>query len=392
VKPIERVLIMAPFGVYPPRAGGHAAVLEPAQVMARLGIRVTLFGYGVRRFEAFRHVRPFVRAIEPNLTEYRHVSVWNWVDFIRRSRSGAPPWDAGRVLNLIRPRRLRAYYEAADVVLYESPWLFPYAPCPKPTVLVAQNAEMTLLESNRALRPNLLAQAERVEREAWTRAGLRWCFSDKDRRALSERYGRREAAVIPMAIDETRAAPASEAQRSAARSQLGVGNRYVVLFTGSWHLPNQRALEGIAVWSRRMDPAEFLFIAAGTVGRRPERLPGFRITGQVADMAPYFHAADCCINPVTEGSGVNVKLLEYLARGLPTITTPFGARGYTFENDRHLMVRDPEAFESAMRFARENPEWVRRLAATGRDEVLRRYTWAETVRQRLRRISAQGDA
>jgi hypothetical protein len=47
-----------------------------------------------------------------------------------------------------------------------------------------------------------------------------------------------------------------------------------------------------------------------------------------ADLAPWLHAADAGLNPVTRGGGSNVKLATYLAAGLAAVSTPFGVRGY----------------------------------------------------------------
>jgi hypothetical protein len=47
----------------------------------------------------------------------------------------------------------------------------------------------------------------------------------------------------------------------------------------------------------------------------------------VPEVPPYFAAADIGLNPITRGSGSNVKLFEYLVARLPVISTAFGVRG-----------------------------------------------------------------
>jgi hypothetical protein len=56
-----------------------------------------------------------------------------------------------------------------------------------------------------------------------------------------------------------------------------------------------------------------------------------QIIGQVNEetMHNLFINAHAFINLVTEGSGTHLKLARALAYGLPIITTPEGARGYT---------------------------------------------------------------
>ncbi|MHC4471506.1 MAG: glycosyltransferase [Planctomycetota bacterium] len=314
---LARLVVLSPFGVNPPRSGGHHAVLSPARCLARDGVEVHLFGLGVRRFEAFRHFRSFIREVERNLTEERLISWWNWLDYAMRGRSGLPPLGAGRCLEKRASAVLRRKCEEADVVQCESPWLFPFAASYAPVVLVAHNCEADLLPDGargRAARPRV----EEIEGRAWREADRVICLTSEDAGALASRYGEREAAVVPLGVDTERIAPPERGERERARRELGVADRFVVLFTGAWHLPNRRAAERIKEWSRDADETA-LYVVAGSVGERAERTGSYRATGTVPDLRPWFAAADCCVNPVTEGSGANVKLLEYLACGLPVV-------------------------------------------------------------------------
>lgn len=47
-------------------------------------------------------------------------------------------------------------------------------------------------------------------------------------------------------------------------------------------------------------------------------------------------ASDIAINPVISGSGINIKMIDYMAAGLPVVTTKIGARG--FENGNEDMI------------------------------------------------------
>jgi glycosyltransferase involved in cell wall biosynthesis len=58
--------------------------------------------------------------------------------------------------------------------------------------------------------------------------------------------------------------------------------------------------------------------------------------GVVDRLRPLLAAADVAVNPIGSGSGSNVKLAEYLAAGLPVVTTPVGLRGY--EAFAHLVT------------------------------------------------------
>ena len=66
---------------------------------------------------------------------------------------------------------------------------------------------------------------------------------------------------------------------------------------------------------------------AGTVSQDLVNEPHFKVLGKVPEMHPYFAAADFGLNPMLKGSGVNVKMIEFIAAHLPIIATEFGCRG-----------------------------------------------------------------
>jgi glycosyltransferase involved in cell wall biosynthesis len=372
---------MAPFGVFPPRNGGHTAVLDPARALARGGVDVHLFGLGIRRFEVLRHGRSFVRELEPRLVEERLVSWWNFADYARRGRSGLPPLAAAQCLERRASALLQRRMSEADVVQYELPWLFGFAPAQKPTVFVAHNAEAALLEGNARVSADALRRASALEAEAWRRAGLVVCLTEEDRESLGRRYGPREAFVVPLGVDVERMRPPDPVEREAAREALGVEDRFVVLFTGSWHLPNRAALARMEEWARSMEHG-FLFVAAGSVGKRRRRGESLVVTGPMRDLGPWFRAADCCVNPLDEGSGANVKLLEYLAMGLPVVTTGFGSRGLDLVDGEHALVRSVAGFPGALRDLRADPGMRSRIGRRGRELVVATQSWQEIAMRR----------
>jgi glycosyltransferase involved in cell wall biosynthesis len=189
------------------------------------------------------------------------------------------------------------------------------------------------------------------------------------------RYGRREALVVPIGVDSRSIRPATDTQRADARRTLRVEDKFVVLFTGSWHLPNRHALSRMADWSRRLADPEVLWVAAGSVGTPSNSRENFIQTGELPSLDAWFRAADCCINPLVEGSGMNVKMLESLAHGLPVVATPFGARGIEIHDGTHALIRDIGEFVQAVGSLRANPGLRRSLAQNARKLVEERYSW-----------------
>ena len=93
------------------------------------------------------------------------------------------------------------------------------------------------------------------------------------------------------------------------------------------------------------------------VGRRPtssvrelvSRTAGAELHADVAEPAAYLAAADVSINPAVSGSGVNIKLVEYLAAGAPVVSTTLGSAGLGLTPGRDLLVADtPTEFAAAV--------------------------------------------
>lgn len=62
-----------------------------------------------------------------------------------------------------------------------------------------------------------------------------------------------------------------------------------------------------------------------TLGSPP---PGVTLHGMVPDLAPMLHRASVAVAPLRAGSGLKIKLLDYVAHGLVTVTTPVGTAGF----------------------------------------------------------------
>jgi glycosyltransferase involved in cell wall biosynthesis len=142
--------------------------------------------------------------------------------------------------------------------------------------------------------------------------------------------------------------------RERVRAELGLEEPDTLLvFSGSGFAPNVEALEQLRAYCRA--EAAFLqrervhILALGSVSETPAREGALISTGRVPEILPYLAAADAGLNPVTRGSGSNVKLFEYLAAKLPVISTAFGVRGTALEPDRDYIPYDPSDPSEAIR-------------------------------------------
>ncbi len=120
------------------------------------------------------------------------------------------------------------------------------------------------------------------------------------------------------------------------------------------------------------------------VGSRPPKTisdlartgSGIVVTGYVPNLTPILREAAVLVVPVHSGSGMRVKILEGLARGIPIVSTTIGAEGIDVRAGDHLLIADePRAFAAAVTRILQEPGEAARMAAAGRDLVVTRYDW-----------------
>ena len=115
-------------------------------------------------------------------------------------------------------------------------------------------------------------------------------------------------------------------------------------------------------------------VALHVVGRRAPaplvdelRAAGADVTVDAPEVASHLAAADVFVNPVRHGAGINIKMIEAMAAGLPVVSTAVGARGLHWRDGEHLLVADgPTAFRAAVQGLLDDPARRAELAEAGR--------------------------
>jgi len=91
--------------------------------------------------------------------------------------------------------------------------------------------------------------------------------------------------------------------------------------------------------------------------------------------------ADMAINPPIVGAGVNTRILEYMAYGLPVITTPLGARGVPVQDGESAVIRDPKNFPDGFEFLLADGERARTIGLNAR-KIIEEHFSADVVARR----------
>lgn len=86
--------------------------------------------------------------------------------------------------------------------------------------------------------------------------------------------------------------------------------------------------------------------------------------GYVEDLDHHYATSRCLIAPLLAGSGIKIKIVNALSRGLPVVTTSVGAEGFPNDWGQALRVADdPAAFaKSVMEYVNDSVLWQKASA------------------------------
>lgn len=355
---MTRIVILSGFRIFPAGNGAQVRTSGIARALARMGYEVLIYSLAGRA-EDYRHRGAGYRVdeIEAGLTEETHLGLGFGIVQTVARRLNHPRYLQYWMLRAgMVPRRCAEALDEADAVVCD----MTFVPVirgrwnSKPWFLLSHNLESKLLEQEAPVRRRFAGWMHRVEAQAANRYREIFAVAEEDQAFFRahDRSGKLAVPIITCAVD-SRAYQAPVDARSKIRAQLQLGDEdWIIVFSGSAFGPNLEALERVRRIAR--EHSEFLalhrvyFLILGSMAPVASREGALICTGRVPEVVPYLAAADAGLNPITQGSGSNVKLFEYLATGLPVISTRFGVRGTPLEAGRDYLELDPLDFRGAI--------------------------------------------
>ena len=220
----------------------------------------------------------------------------------------------------------------------------------------SQNVEYTL--KKQMLEPteynkSLLKKLFTAEKNAANESLFTTVCAYEDALTMQEIYNfnPKNAVVVANGVDLNTVNYISKEKREEIKKEISIQDQKTVLFIGSWHQPNIDAVEVIFQLAQKLP--EYKFIIMGSVDKyfesenKMEQKPknvGF--TGITTDTEKeyFLSIADIAINPMLSGSGTNLKMLDYMANGIPVLSTKIGARGLEIPKD-YIAIAPIDKFE-----------------------------------------------
>lgn len=278
----------------------------------------------------------------------------------------------------------------ADVVVFSHPWVAPLVPpeylIGKTVVYDAQNVEgrlrRQLLNLNSEFERDIWQQVVAAEKLVGDRADLVLACSDEDAEGFIDDYGwdPDRIHVVPNGTFVRDQPPSSPRDRDAARKSLKLDeNSSIGFFIGSDYGPNIEAAKFILEDVAPRLPHITFAIGGGVCARLPSAsLPNVSVLGYMeeSDKQMWLRAADFALNPMFSGSGTNIKMFDYMAAGLPVLTTAIGARGIASESTEGLLISDAASFAAEIdSLARESGEHRSKRGYQNRLLVEEKFAW-----------------
>ena len=344
-----KILFISPYPVLPASGGGKIRIVELARHVSRLGFDTCIlapYKPGQRK--------SYDRSYGFKLQEVRYPFI---VPFLLLDR----PFPYGYLVSFHPGYRalLKRFLRAFDVFQFEHASFADLAhvlPPGRPIIYDAHNVEYDYVRSECAhatIRRIAGKRICRLEGDLARRASRVLVCSQAEQQRFADLYGvpAHRLMFAPNGIKHIRPGTAPDAAAALFNRfpDLTRFQRYAI-YTGSNVEHNRKAVRLIIEQFAPQLQEQCAFIIHGTVATasRSRRYPNVFFDTSYGGLEAYATLRAVGLNPVTQGAGTSLKLIQYLAHGIPVVSTEFGARGYE-ELKPYVTIRSVDGFVEALK-------------------------------------------
>lgn len=158
----------------------------------------------------------------------------------------------------------------------------------------------------------------------------------------------------------------------------GVLSHNKILFLGHLNYkPNQQAVEVIAKKIAPRSNKTFIIAGKGAPALKEKyESKNVKFIGWVKDLNKLFSKVDLALAPITTGSGTRIKVLDYMAAGIPVIGTNIAIEGLEDKIKKFMVVEDDfEKYANIIGSFYSSPLMVEKLSVRGRNFVFKNRNW-----------------
>ncbi len=215
----------------------------------------------------------------------------------------------------------------------------------------------------------------KFEREVLPKFDLATLVSPVDRDLLIDTNSLLHVKVIP------NGANLFEGKTDARRN-----GREIVFIGTMQYAPN---LDAAVYFSKEVLPllrehGDFTFTVIGTIAprarRQLERLVGVNVEGFVPDLLARTGGSFAAVAPMRSGAGIQNKILDYFALGIPAVTSSIGLEGLNAAPDREILVADSShQFADQILKIYRDPEFADELATAAKGYLRKHHDWEKLL-------------
>jgi glycosyltransferase involved in cell wall biosynthesis len=117
--------------------------------------------------------------------------------------------------------------------------------------------------------------------------------------------------------------------------------------------------------------------------------PQVVLTGFIKELDTYLKKTRVFIVPLRFGSGMKVKVLEGLYRGVPMVSTSVGAEGLEVRSGEELLIADQggDFAQACLELLDDSKLWGK-LSVNSRKLAAEKYRWSDLLQQMQAEIKA----
>ena len=367
-KKLLKLLIISPYPIFPLKAGGgKIRIYEISQELAKLDLEIT-----VLTPISFAQHQSLTINSNLKITVIRYPFL---IPFLFTDR----PFPYQFLVSFHPGYRFKimSYLRTHDVIQFEHASfadLVDFVPADKIVIYDAHNVEYDYVSSecqNNTIRALTEKRIFCLENKLVQRANGIMVCSEEDRLRLFRLYKIQKTACI-IAPNGTHPIITHHQQQMTDGDNVFQGIKqfkHRAIFSGSNVAHNRKAVHFIVNYLSPQMRSECAFIINGPCGKRFQHIKQKNIFFDVTSKSASRYAEICTVglNPVMQGSGTSLKVLDYLVCGLPVVSTEFGMRGY-HDLKKFSIICPMEQFPEAIRdgFFLQNSS----------EGVLEKYYWS----------------
>lgn len=381
---IKKILFLTPQLPYPPISGG---VIKSWKLVEFLSKKYELSLANFLKNDEKSHLDTFLSKVKLEDYYYEPIDIPRTAANLIKSNLLLQPLNLYRNRSKTFKANIKKMIEASDAIFVDHYEMFQYVPksYTGKIILHQHNCEYLIWHRYSILEKNLLKKIALKNQSFWIK---------KYEKKISQRSDTILAA--PNDIEEF--------------TKIGVKNEK---FYETYHLGDEELLDlnplkwseledailfvGTLTWEANIDSVIYFIkdiwplllkqnenLKFYIVGKNPDRriiqlsekYDNIVITGFVTDLEDYYKKCKVFVSPLRFGSGIKVKVMNALYRGIPTVSTSIGAEGLAVKNEHSMMVSEDaeQLTRDILRLITEEDLW-NTISKNSRQLARDLYTW-----------------